>query len=165
MSSHIYTTRNRVRILTRQGSKSQFDFIVKYREPGKRERTPKHIHLINDLYMKMARNESLTMRLVDHIINFIILRVRSNNSMPPRIYPSSNPLAPDYLRDKASREKRGVASCRGNILSFPSKLHNGPKPKHNIEILPVSHYTTPACFEVLEGPSPYHRSSPSVPHI
>ena len=33
----------------------------------------------------MMGNESLTMMLVDHIINFIILRVKPNNTMPPRL--------------------------------------------------------------------------------
>ena len=46
-------------------------------------RTPKHIHLIIDLYMKKTGNKSLTMQLVDHIINEIISKVKPSNTNPP----------------------------------------------------------------------------------
>ena len=44
----VYTTTENVRIEVYPGSKRQspYDFIVKFREPGKRERTPAHVHLI-----------------------------------------------------------------------------------------------------------------------
>ena len=64
---------------------SPFDFKVHYREPGKRVRTPKHIHLIIDLYMKLSRNEELTMKLVNHIINDIILKVKPATEFPPKL--------------------------------------------------------------------------------
>lgn len=80
----IYRTGSGVEILIYVGSKSEFDFIVKYHEPGKRIRTPKHIHLIIDLYIKKCHNEPLTMRLVDHFIN-IINEVNSALDYPPRL--------------------------------------------------------------------------------
>ncbi len=85
MSYHtIHTTASGVEILVYNGNKSDFDFIVKYREPGKRIRTPKHIHLIIDLYLKKCQNETLTMRLVDHFIN-IINSVNPSQEYPPRL--------------------------------------------------------------------------------
>lgn len=81
----IHTTKDGVEILVSKGQKLQspYDFKVHYREPGKRIRTPKHIHLIIDLYMKLSRNEELTIQLVDHIINNIILKVKPANKFPP----------------------------------------------------------------------------------
>ena len=83
--SLIHRTQGNVDIITQRGSKSAYDFIVKYREPSKRERTPKHIHIIIDLYMKLASNHSLTMSLVDHIINNIINKVQANTAHPPTL--------------------------------------------------------------------------------
>lgn len=80
----IYTTRKGVKIFVSKGGKSQFNFKVQYQEPGKAVRTPKHIHLIIDLYMKKTGNRKLTMELVDHIINDIILKVHSSTTNPPQ---------------------------------------------------------------------------------
>lgn len=79
----IYTTSNGVIVYVSKGGKSPYNFKVQYREPGKKLRTPKHIHLIIDLYMKRMGNRHLTLQLVDHIINEIILRVSPSNSNPP----------------------------------------------------------------------------------
>ena len=43
-----------------QGSLSQFDILIKYRKDGTRIRTPKHIHWVVDILMKMQGNEDLT---------------------------------------------------------------------------------------------------------
>lgn len=79
----IYTTSDSVIVYVSKGGKSRCNFKVQYQEPGKRVRTPKHIHLIIDLYMKRMGNKPLTMRLVDHIIDRIISRVNSSTSNPP----------------------------------------------------------------------------------
>ncbi len=86
MADVIYTTASGVEILTYTGKKpqSEYDFIVKYQEPGKRVRTPKHIHLIIDLYMKLSGDKSLTMKLVDHIID-IIKKISPTKSYPPEL--------------------------------------------------------------------------------
>ena len=80
----IYITESGIEILIYRGNKSEFDFIVKYREPGKRIRTPKHIHLVIDLYIKKCFNEQLTMRLVDHFLD-IINRIQPVGEFPPRL--------------------------------------------------------------------------------
>lgn len=81
----VYVTKNGTRILVSKGRKSPLDFKVRYQEPGKHVRTPKHIHLIIDLYMKKTGNKELTMKLVDHIINNIILKVKPAESFPPKL--------------------------------------------------------------------------------
>lgn len=43
-----------------QGTLSQFDIVIKYKRDGKRIRTPKHIHWVVDILMKMQGNEILT---------------------------------------------------------------------------------------------------------
>jgi hypothetical protein len=82
----IYRTRKDVKISVYEGQKkdrSAYDFIVKYTEPLKRERTPKHIHLIVDLYLKWAGNRDLTLRLRDHMLS-VFQRIRPITSLPPR---------------------------------------------------------------------------------
>ena len=81
--SPIYTTTSGVTIYASKGGKSQYNFKVQYQEPDKRVRTPKHVHLIIDLYMKQTGNQPLTMQLVDHVIDDIILRVHPSTSNPP----------------------------------------------------------------------------------
>ena len=90
----IYTTAKNVVVYASKGGKSQHNFKVQYQEPGKRVRTPKHIHLIIDLYMKRTGNRLLTMRLVDHIIDGIILRVDASTSNPPVL----QVFSPDHVK-------------------------------------------------------------------
>ena len=81
--SPIYTTTSGIMVYASKGGKSQYNFKVQYQEPGKRVRTPQHIHLIIDLYMKQTGNRPLTLQLVDHVIDDIILKVRSSTSTHP----------------------------------------------------------------------------------
>lgn len=81
----IYTAQNGAVIGVVKGVKSLYNFRVKYQEPAKRERTPKHMHVIIDLYMKSVGNEPLTMQMVDHIISDIILKVSPANGFPPKL--------------------------------------------------------------------------------
>ena len=80
----MHTTKDGVKILVSKGSKkeSPFDFRVHYQEPNKRVRTPKHIHLIIDLYMKLSRNEELTLKLVDYLIN-MMKKLKPVTQYPP----------------------------------------------------------------------------------
>jgi hypothetical protein len=81
----VHETAEKTRIFVERGTKTQsdFDFIVKYEEPGKHRRTPKHIHLVVDLYTKLGMNEPLTMALIDHVIEHVILGVQPVTSFPP----------------------------------------------------------------------------------
>lgn len=42
-----------------QGNLSEFDIVIKYKRDGTRIRTPKHIHWVVDILMKMQGNEKL----------------------------------------------------------------------------------------------------------
>ena len=52
-----------------QGDLSQFDIVIKYKKDGKRIRTPKHIHWVVDILMKMQGNEDLTKKYLLAIQN------------------------------------------------------------------------------------------------
>lgn len=52
-----------------QGTLSQFDIVIKYKKDGKRIRTPKHIHWVVDILMKMQGNEELTKQYLQAIRN------------------------------------------------------------------------------------------------
>ena len=52
-----------------QGDLSQLDIVIKYKKDGKRIRTPKHIHWVVDILMKMQGNEVLTKRYLIAIQN------------------------------------------------------------------------------------------------
>ena len=79
----VWATEGNVQLVVGQGTKSDHDFIVRYKEPGKAQRTPQHVHLIVDLYLKRMGNRELTSHLVDHIINNILKKVQASNSYPP----------------------------------------------------------------------------------
>jgi hypothetical protein len=82
----MHTTKDGVKIFVSKGSKkeSPHDFRVHYQEPNKRVRTPKHIHLIIDLYMKLSRNEELTLKLVDYLIN-MMKKLKPVTQYPPSL--------------------------------------------------------------------------------
>ncbi|APB33922.1 hypothetical protein GlitD10_1598 [Gloeomargarita lithophora Alchichica-D10] len=85
MTQLLYTTQNQVQIYVETGRKSACDFVVKYREPRKRIRTPKHIHLMVDLFAKRAGNQQLCNAFVNHIINNIIQVVAPTSQFPPTL--------------------------------------------------------------------------------
>lgn len=85
----IHTTVEGVCVFVTPGNKTPrehfpHDFRVRYRLPGPRahRRTPKHIHIIVDLYRKRDQQRRLTNRLVDHIINEIIGGVAPVSELP-----------------------------------------------------------------------------------
>ena len=78
----MYKTRGGVEIFVKPGEKSKYDFSVCYREPGKHIRTPKHIHLIIDLYMKKAFDKKLTLELVKEFLD-TLSRLRVCDKFPP----------------------------------------------------------------------------------
>lgn len=82
----VYTTKANVQIGVYPGRKpeSPYDFIVKFREPNKRERTPSHVHLIVEMYVKYAHNPSLTLKLKDHILA-MLNQVKPITSFPPSL--------------------------------------------------------------------------------
>jgi len=82
----IYTTKANVRFEVYPGSKRQspYDFIVKFREPNKRERTPAHVHLIIEMYVKHAYNPSLTLKLRDHILT-MLSQIKPVTTFPPSL--------------------------------------------------------------------------------
>ncbi|HOL21364.1 MAG TPA: hypothetical protein PLQ41_00720 [bacterium] len=82
----IYTTATNIQIGVYPGKKpeSPYDFIVKFREPNKRERTPAHIHLIVEMYVKYAYNPLLTLRLKEHILT-MFNSISPINTFPPAL--------------------------------------------------------------------------------
>jgi len=80
----IYTTQTGVEIFVEKGRKSQspYDFRVRFREPGKRERTPTHVHLIVEMYVKNAFNSKLTLELKSHILE-VFNKLQPINYYPP----------------------------------------------------------------------------------
>jgi len=82
----VYTTKANVQIGVYPGRKpeSPYDFIVKFREPNKRERTPAHVHLIVEMYVKHAFNPQLTLRLKEHIL-LMLASIKPINSFPPSL--------------------------------------------------------------------------------
>lgn len=83
----IYVTKKNVEIRVYPGKKFQspYDFIVRYKEPNKsRERTPAHIHLVVEMYVKYAYNKELTMKLRDHILE-MFKKIKPADSFPPSL--------------------------------------------------------------------------------
>jgi hypothetical protein len=83
----VWTTQNGVEIAVAKGTKPQspYDFVVKYREPGKKQwRTPKHVHLIVELYVKEAYDKALTHQLCNHLLN-VFKQVQPITVYPPSL--------------------------------------------------------------------------------
>jgi len=82
----VYTTKANVQIGVYPGRKpeSPYDFIVKFKEPNKRERTPAHVHLIVEMYVKHAHNPFLTLQLKEHILK-MLTQIKPVNSFPPSL--------------------------------------------------------------------------------
>jgi len=81
----VWTTQNGVEIVVEKGKKSPYDFKVRFREPGKRWwRTPEHVHLIVELYVKEARYRELTLQLRDHLLQ-VFQQVQPINYFPPKL--------------------------------------------------------------------------------
>jgi hypothetical protein len=79
----VYTTKNGTEIYVETGIKSKNDFKVRYKEPGKFIRTPKHIHLIIDLYLKKVGNRELTLKLVSRFLE-MLGKHKPSESFPPK---------------------------------------------------------------------------------
>lgn len=79
-----YVTADGVEVRVYPGRKSPHDFKVTYLEPGKRERTPRHVHLIVEMYVKHAHNPHLTLQLRDHILD-MLRQVQPVNRFPPQL--------------------------------------------------------------------------------
>lgn len=50
-----------------QGKLSKFDILIRYNKENKRLRTPKHIHWVVDVLMKLQANKQLTRNFMEHI--------------------------------------------------------------------------------------------------
>ena len=50
-----------------RGANPDHDILIKYREKGKRVRTPKHIHWVIDLLIKKEHNKELTLEFMKYL--------------------------------------------------------------------------------------------------
>jgi hypothetical protein len=94
---HCYKTGRDVAIVVLPGVKSTHDFIVKYSEPGRRLRTPQHVHLIVELYVKQAHNAALTHALRDHLLS-VYSRIIPVTAFPPALQ-VFQPSDPERFKD------------------------------------------------------------------
>lgn len=83
MRTVVYRTADGVEIYVEPGRKSRYDFRVRYKEPDKALRTPKHIHLVIDLYLKKAGNHDLTLGLVSEFLE-MLTELKPSTEFPPR---------------------------------------------------------------------------------
>ncbi|MCS7324488.1 MAG: hypothetical protein NZ532_04010 [Thermoflexales bacterium] len=65
-------------------TQSPHDFVVRFKASGSRERTPSHVHLIVEMYVKHAFDRDLTLKLRDHILT-IFKNVRPVGGFPPAL--------------------------------------------------------------------------------
>ena len=83
MRTLVYKAANGVEIFAEPGRKSENDFRVRYKETNKALRTPKHIHLVIDLYLKKAGNRDLTLELVSEFLD-MLGELRPSTEFPPK---------------------------------------------------------------------------------
>jgi hypothetical protein len=111
----VYTTEASVRFEVYPGSKRQspYDFIVKFREPKKRERTPAHVHLIVEMYVKQAYNPSLTLKLRDHILT-MLSQIKPVKSFPPTL----QFFKPEHVEPFKDLDKVGEFSVEFTLVAI-----------------------------------------------
>lgn len=80
----VYRTKDDVEIGTIRGRKGRYDFRVKFKEPNKRERTPAHVHLIVELYVKYAHDPKLTLEMRDHLLS-VFESLKPISYYPPKL--------------------------------------------------------------------------------
>lgn len=82
----VYVTKSNVQIMVYPGNKpeSPFDFKVKFKAPNQRERTPTHVHLIAEMYVKHALNPELTLKLKEHILTMLD-EIKPISFFPPKL--------------------------------------------------------------------------------
>ncbi len=84
----VHTTQDGVEIFVERGKKptSPYDFVVKFRDPrlSSHLRTPKHIHLIVELYVKEAFDKQLTYKLRNHLL-WLFDQVQPIQTFPPTL--------------------------------------------------------------------------------
>lgn len=98
-------------LVSKGGKPAPADFLVHYRRlaRGARIRTPKHIHLIVDLFAKRIANANQTEQLVRNHLKFI------RDSYPAARFP---PVDPERFHVRVQREAAGFAALDG-IGEFP----------------------------------------------
>ena len=100
-----WTTDDRTTIAIYQGVRGEnpeLDFIVKYKEEGKRLRTPSHTHWIVDLLVKAEHNKELLLSYVNNLIS---------------IYENSEPFNCVEERDTYELRHNYVMDLRYNELN------------------------------------------------
>ncbi len=86
----IYITHEGVEVFVQPGTRKDplkfpYDFKVKFRDPRfERLRTPRHIHLIVELYVKEAYDKVLTHQLRDHLL-WVYDQVQPIQTFPPTL--------------------------------------------------------------------------------
>jgi len=87
----MHTTREGFQILVTSGKKGKFDYKILYRKPSKtarngftRTRTPKHIHVIVELYAKLGASPKLTLELREYFLE-LFSKVKAVHYYPPSL--------------------------------------------------------------------------------
>lgn len=84
----VYVTSDGVEIFVKKGGKPQspLDFKVTFkdRRTSNRQRTPRHVHLVVELYVAEVFDKRLTHQLRDHLL-WVVNQVRPITSLPPSL--------------------------------------------------------------------------------
>jgi|GEM_PF-306788 len=93
----LFTTTDGVEVMAFPGKKGPNDFIVKFRQPNGRPRTPRHIHLVVELYVKQAYDKELTHKLCDHFLD-VFKSVKPITSFPPALQVYDSSLVNEFIK-------------------------------------------------------------------
>lgn len=85
-----------------RGENPDLDFIVKYKEEGKRLRTPSHTHWIVDLLVKCEYNKTIVLNYVNDLIE---------------LYDNTVPVSSVQERDEYVLRHHTVANDKYNVLN------------------------------------------------
>lgn len=122
----IFSATGGLQIHVEPGKKSQHDFRVRFMGPHGKLRTPKHIHLIIELYVKHALNGPLTLQLRDHLLQ-VFHQLHPMDHYPPALQVFQPEHVTPYLPLNAVGEFQADAFLVLNELIFIQEKTNYPE--------------------------------------
>jgi hypothetical protein len=94
--AQVHLTADGIEVIVFPGKTSPENFAIKYRKSPEKQRTPRLIHFIIDLYIKRTGNLELTNQLIDHIIVNVVGKVLPIPSFPPTLTTFSSATARNF---------------------------------------------------------------------
>ncbi|MDP3916767.1 MAG: hypothetical protein Q8Q42_00580 [Nanoarchaeota archaeon] len=113
-----------------RGHNPDHDILIKYKEDGKRVRTPKHIHWVIDILVKKEHDKELTMKFLKYLRD-MYERVEGFCSKEDRAKCELRETTPEKLEEFNELNKYGEYSVEfiGHLIELMIKMEKNMPPE------------------------------------